>query len=181
MASFKNIQKFTRSANYRVTIRWDYMETWINQQGDVLDMNPEFQRGHVWDEAKQIAFVEYALRGGISGREVYWNQYDWNDRFEQPMFLVDGKQRVEAVRRWMNNEFGIFPLPYSAPIGHFRNEYEKTLPLDAYFNFNVNDLKTYKEVLQWYLDLNTGGVIHTDEEIEKVRKILKAETVKGSK
>lgn len=31
---------------------------------------------------------------------------------------------------------------------------------------NVNDLKTEKEVLQWYVDMNAGGTPHTKEEIE---------------
>ena len=37
---------------------------------------------------------------------------------------------------------------------------------------NVNDLKTEKEVLQWYVDMNVGGTPHTDEEIEKVKKMI---------
>jgi hypothetical protein len=44
------------------------------------------------------------------------------------------------------------------------------------FDFIVNDLRTRKEVLQWYLDLNTGGTIHTSDEIEKVKRLLAAET-----
>jgi hypothetical protein len=38
--------------------------------------------------------------------------------------------------------------------------------------FNINDLKTKAEVLQWYLDFNTGGTVHSDEEITRVRKML---------
>jgi hypothetical protein len=40
---------------------------------------------------------------------------------------------------------------------------------------NINDLKTKKEVLQWYLDFNTGGTVHTEEEIVKVKKLLEQE------
>lgn len=43
------------------------------------------------------------------------------------------------------------------------------------FLFCVNDLETRAEVLQWYLDLNTGGVVHTSEEIEKVKALLAKE------
>lgn len=38
--------------------------------------------------------------------------------------------------------------------------------------FNVNDLKTEKKVLQWYIDMNAGGTPHTTEEIERVKKMI---------
>lgn len=37
---------------------------------------------------------------------------------------------------------------------------------------NVNDLKTEKEVLQWYVDMNAGGTIHASDEIERVKKMI---------
>jgi hypothetical protein len=37
--------------------------------------------------------------------------------------------------------------------------------VDMDFVFAVNDLPTRAAVLQWYLDLNTGGVVHTSHEI----------------
>jgi len=33
------------------------------------------------------------------------------------------------------------------------------------------------EVLQWYLDFNSGGVVHTEEELKKVRELLESEKV----
>ncbi len=43
------------------------------------------------------------------------------------------------------------------------------------FVFCVNDLQTRAEVLQWYLDLNEGGVVHTSEELNRVRAMLAKE------
>ena len=37
---------------------------------------------------------------------------------------------------------------------------------------NVNDLKTKKEVLQWYVQMNAGGTPHSAEEIERVKKLM---------
>lgn len=37
---------------------------------------------------------------------------------------------------------------------------------------NVNNLKTEKEVLQWYIDMNVGGTPHTSEEIGSVKKMI---------
>lgn len=35
-----------------------------------------------------------------------------------------------------------------------------------------------KVVLQWYLDMNTGGTVHSEEEIARVRNLLEQEQSK---
>lgn len=37
---------------------------------------------------------------------------------------------------------------------------------------NVNDLKTKREVLEWYVQMNAGGTPHSPEEIERVRRLM---------
>lgn len=173
MPKFADIPQFTREGNYHFTVSWAYLErtlaSWNNpEDGEYVDMDPDFQREHVWTEAQQIAYCEYILRGGISGKTIYWNNPSWMRGFNQPTVLVDGKQRITAVLRFLRNEIPVF--------GHFRKEYEDKLDVTRHtFDFVINDLKTRKEVLQWYLDLNTGGTIHTNEEIEKVKRLLKKE------
>lgn len=43
---------------------------------------------------------------------------------------------------------------------------------DATMILNVNNLKSEKEVLQWYVDMNVGGTPHTNEEIERVKQMI---------
>ena len=170
---FNDIPRFTKVPNYRTTTDWAYLEgtleRWIGERGkDIakLDLNPDFQRAHVWTEAQQIAYVEYALRGGSSGREIYLNCAGWQNDWRGPFVLVDGKQRLEAVRKFMRDELPIFG-------GHTFKQFEGRLPVStAFFYINVNDLPTRAEVLQWYLEMNTGGTPHTPEEIQKVRELL---------
>ena len=50
------------------------------------------------------------------------------------------------------------------------------MPLDVDLLFNVNNLKTKAEVLVWYIEFNTGGTVHTEEEINKVKMLLENET-----
>lgn len=66
----------------------------------------------------------------------------------------------------MNNEIPAF--------GAYFNEYEDRVPMDADLVIHANDLKSEAEVLQWYLDLNAGGTPHTDEENQRVQKMLNA-------
>ena len=58
--------------------------------------------------------------------------------------------------------------------GYYRKDYtDRTDMIRVRFEFIVNNLQTRREVLQWYLDLNTGGTVHTSEEIKKVKNLLK--------
>lgn len=135
-----------------------------------LDLDPDFQRGHVWTESHQIAFVEFKLRGGKSGGDILLNCPAWyhsSEAKDRTMQLVDGKQRLTAVTRFMNNEIPAF--------GHFLNEYEDT-PRFARTRFTlfINCLQTRAEVLQWYLEVNSGTP-HSEDELNRVKKLLEME------
>lgn len=169
--NFNDIPKKTRDGRYRISVDWDFLEEAIAryQREYSLEINPDFQRGHVWDDAKQIAYVEHVLQGGQASNELRFNCVGWMNKYEGPMVLVDGLQRLTAVLRFLKDEIKAF--------GHTCSELRvpgirQKAPTDMCFYVYINDLPTRKEVLQWYLDLNTGGVIHTEEEIEKVKKLL---------
>lgn len=131
---------------------------------------PDFQRGHVWTAEKQIAYVEYQLRGGRSAKELQWNCSEWGSyKKRSAIQLVDGLQRLTAVKKFLNNELKAF--------GHLRKDYSDKVNCD--FIFFVNRLQTQEEVLEWYLQLNDGGVVHTQEELDRVRDLLKAEKKAG--
>lgn len=137
-----------------------------------LQLDPDFQRAHVWDRQKQVAYVEYVLRGGKFSKDLYFNCADWNGYKTQPIVLVDGKQRLQAVRLFMAGELEVF--------GNLTIDcFEGRLPHYYCFTLNMNDLKTREEVLTWYLDINSGGVVHTAEELEKVRQLLREEQSKA--
>jgi len=83
------------------------------------------------------------------------------------MVLVDGKQRLNAVLRFLRNEIPAF--------GHFYREFKDKLSMTGpSFRWHVNDLKGKKAVLNWYLELNAGGTVHTDAELDKVRTMQEA-------
>jgi hypothetical protein len=170
ITNFKDIPQMTRMGTYEINVDWRYVSEWIEDKKDLnIDLDPDFQRSHVWSEEKQISYVEFILRGGKSSRTIYWNCPGWMGDFNGPLLLVDGKQRLQAVKSFFDNKIPVF--------GSFYNEYEDRLNAvnSPCFLFNVNCLKTRKEVLQWYLDLNSGGVVHTQEEIDKVKALLEQE------
>jgi len=175
--SIREIPRFTE-AQYRCDVPLDSLgwmvDKWIREYG--LELNPDFQRGHVWSEAQQMAYCEYFLRGGTSGREVYFNAPFWMSRRfhgERRMVLVDGLQRITALLKMLRNNIAVF--------GRTLMEYpDHELALRDFRNslsFNVADLPTRADVLQWYLDLNSG-VAHTDKELSRIKGLLGEELYK---
>lgn len=169
MPRFQDIPQFT-VANYQVDIPWDHIEGWLSghaRSGEDVDLEPDFQRAHVWTPEQQTAFVEFTLRGGTSAQNIYWNAPHW-PRGNGPVTIVDGKQRITAVRAFLANDVPAF--------GHLHREYEDRLDiLVARFRFYINDLVSRAEVLQWYLDLNYAGTPHTDDERRRVEELLARE------
>ena len=166
MARFKEIKALTGAGSYWVDVPLSYLPRTIDRwkEEDRLQLNPDFQRGHVWTENQQISFVEFLLRGGESGRLVYFNHPGWMGSFIGDFVCVDGLQRITAILRFFNNEIPAF--------GSFYSEYEDRIDSTNSIRINVNNLKTKKEVLQWYIEMNSGGTPHSTKELERVRKMM---------
>ena len=177
-----DIKKFYH-AHYHAHHEWRFMEdtlsNWADRAGMEgnlgLNLDPDFQRGHVWTEDKQIAYVEFCLRDGQGSRTLLFNHPNWQGSYVGELVLVDGKQRLEAVRKFMRNELPVFG-------GNYLNDFDDPKFLlrsgGCYFEFSVNTLKTRREVLEWYLQLNSGGVVHSKQEIDKVQNMLDNEKAK---
>jgi hypothetical protein len=167
---YSDIKSYMSEGNYDVHSLWIYFfDQYYKADGrmPILNDSPDYQRGHVWTEKQQVKYIEHILRGGKSGRDIYLNCPGWMRDFEGPFEVVDGKQRIQAVRRFLNNEIKVF--------GHYYREFEGKLPYWVSFVVHINDLKTREEVLTWYLEMNEGGTIHTEEELETVRSLLEEE------
>jgi len=179
MPKFRDIPKVTSWGSYCVNVPLhrvlDNLEDFSDKHTR-LDMNPDFQRVHVWTDDQQSRWLEHLLQHGRGGRDILFNHPNWLGRSptadHDHMILVDGKQRLEAIRRFYADEVLVF--------GYKRSEFEDE-PRDmmTMLNFHVNNLATRAEVLKWYIDLNSGGTVHTEEEITRVRKLLEQETKNG--
>lgn len=165
---FKDIKKFKQDGQWECDYSIDSLVGEIERFEDEheLELNPDFQRGHVWTEEQQINFIEFILKGGKTGRVVYLNHPGWMSDWrtgEAGFVCVDGLQRITAFRRFINNEIPIF--------GHFYSEFEDK-PRNITIRLNINNLQTREEVLTWYLEMNEGGTPHSKAELDKVRKLL---------
>lgn len=74
-----------------------------------------------------------------------------------------------AWSRFLNDEIQVFGRRYSDFDG----------PTDLIRHgmvININDLKTKKEVLRWYIQMNAGGTPHSDGEIQRVKEMMEGLT-----
>ncbi len=169
MARLRDIPQFTRAPSYSVNSAWAYLPEWLERHGEEgLNLTPDFQRGHVWTPEQQTRYVEFKLQGGASGADIYFNHPGWMGSWKGDFVCVDGLQRITAVMGFLNGEVKVF----GRTIGEFE---DKLPPMDPRFAVHINNLKTRTEVLQWYLEMNSGGTVHTSDELQRVKLLLAQE------
>lgn len=164
---FADIPQFPQSY-YQVNVEfnrlYDSIERWSERDSPVI-LNPEWQRGHVWSVAQQERFVEYFLKGGRTGRDIYFNCSSWMDKYNTPIYCVDGLQRITAMKEFVDNNIKAF--------GCYYNEFEDSCGMvDNTFVVHMLKLKSKRDLLQVYVDFNSGGTPHNPKEIDRVKKML---------
>lgn len=175
--SINDIPQFTDWGSYHVQYEWQYLIGKIEEliEEDNLELNPDFQRGYVWNEEQQIKYIEFCLKGGLSGRDFLFNNPNWmrvqKSTTHNDFVLVDGLQRLTAIQKFVTYNLKVFG---DYKLSDFDNP--KLLLRRQRINIHINNLKSKKEVLQWYIDLNSGGTVHSVEEIERVKKLILEET-----
>ena len=159
--NFQQLPKLIGFGNYTVTAEFTSILRQLKAYEDDcnLDLNPEFQRGYVWTDQQKTNYVEFMLKGGNTGRDILFNcpffvsdnDYDEDDPILNRMVIVDGKQRLSAVCGFLQNEVKAF--------GSYYKDFTGKLRTVNRLNFHINELCTRKDILQWYLELNSGGTV----------------------
>lgn len=172
-------------SNYGVDVQFRDIEWMIERYAnsyDGFDENPDFQRGHVWTLDQQIKYIEAIVRGtvGASGRLITLSCPDFQRDQEKDSDLkgfvvVDGLQRLTAIRKFCKGEFRIFNdiIDGGADLDYF-NGTRYNLNSMSGVRFQVFSFQYKKEILDYYLAFNDGGTVHTQEEIDRVSAMRKA-------
>lgn len=148
--------------------------------GGSFELEPDFQRGHVWNDAQRAAFIESFLRQTAPAR-ILFNCPGWSrsaqasgevrDIPENTFQCIDGLQRLTAVRKFLAGEVTVFGGLGVADL--------KGSPFDLgryRLQMAVYEFKSRAELLQFYLHLNEGGTPHGPEELARVRELLNVAT-----
>lgn len=166
MAKFSNIPRYTPPGDYVVDVSWRGLESTLKMFN--VDMEPDFQRGHVWTLQQQRDFIWFLMRGGRTSN-ILFNCPEWPAvPPDRRVVLVDGLQRLTACLMWINKGL-------RDPMKRLVSAY-KDFPWNSMaLRFEVNRLRSREDVLRWYLEVNSGGTPHTREELERVRALLRRE------
>lgn len=154
-------------AKYDVDVQWWWLDRWLEDASAYpAEMDPPFQRAHVWTREQQIAFCEYAILGGPSGRHILWAAQGWNSGEEKRgLLLVDGKQRLNAVRMMMANKLPVF----GKTVEEWQSQQFRRMRYT--FKMVVADISE-ADAVRWYIALNRGATPHTSDEIGKAEAYL---------
>lgn len=158
-----------------------HLRKWIDGDGTDdgsslrLNIDPDYQRGHVWTPEQSAAFVGHKLEGGECPTLTIqrWDR----DPVDE---LVDGKQRVLAILGFVENRIpALLTDGRSYYLREWSAEDQHLLPRSFELMLRGRHVKcpTRADVLRLYLRLNRGGSVHSDEEIERVRAMLASESV----
>lgn len=137
------------------------------------DLNPTFQRGHKWTIEQQEMFMGHLLTGGMVQPFIFSILGNPDTGLQ---ILVDGKQRLQAIRLWVCGKI------HAETVDGLRFkihdiEDAKTLLRHVsirvgYVHLDQDAEKAWKKTLQLYIKLNSGGTPHTKEEIDHVKRML---------
>lgn len=164
---------------------FDFLEHTIERYRnsyDGFDENPDFQRGYVWTREQQIKYCEAVVRGtvGASALVITLNCPDFQrdqvkDSDLKGFVIVDGLQRLTAMRQFYRGEFRIFNDIFDGGADfHFFKGTRFNLKSHSGFRFNIFNFQYKKDILDYYLAFNNGGTVHSKEEIDRVTAMRKA-------
>ena len=167
--NINDIPSFIDAGNYQIDLPIKDLPAWVedHKKESGLELNPDFQRGHVWTKEQQTAYIEFVLRGGNTGRDLYFNQPGWMYDFTGDFVCVDGLQRITAICDFMADKVPVFGGYVASDIeGLKRSLCRYTVKI------HINNLPTKADVLRWYVEMNEGGTPHSKEEIDRVKAMI---------
>lgn len=176
-ARFASIVDPLPFSNYAVDFQMHRLkpqfETYANDYGS-FEYCPDFQRGHVWTRDKQIAFIEAIARNTLSTSllTITLNCPTFDDgRVETDLSgfcIVDGLQRVTAIQDFIDGKFKVFDDQF----GYDDFDMSRFSFKRVHIRVQVFSFAWKKDLLKYYISINSGGVVHSDDEIERVKKLL---------
>lgn len=168
-----NIMSEVKTKSFTYGVNWGFKALKFNLDSYIedynLNLNPTYQRGHVWSQEQQIAFIEALHRGLIKETIIKFNiplfniKESENTGNESEATCIDGLQRLTALMEFQKGNFKIFDNRLS-----YQDFLENNYSYGAPIFIEVYEINDRKELLKFYLDLNFGGKPHSQSEFNRI-------------
>lgn len=168
-----------RNPIYGSDVAWHRLEPSLAEMGkdyEGLELNPDFQRGHVWTEDQQSRFIENCLRRVVAadGVLLHFNCPNFSldgasGNLPNGLQCMDGLQRYTAITRYVNGHITAF--------GYSSSDLDGTLfsHRRLHVSIAIHNFQSRAELLEHYLTMNAGGTPHSESELQRVRSLLNDE------
>ena len=171
------IVQLEKKPEYLSRVRKDVLRTFVSyffeEYWDNIDFEPSFQRGLVWSQKQKEAYILalFEHRTELSPTFVL-DQDKVNEIMNlKKMISIDGKQRLHAVKEFMDDKFSVKGMYYSQ-LKESDKFYLQSLDFDmvVYRNPNVSKTLDYKTQFEIFLAINSWGVPQAEEHIKKLEE-----------
>lgn len=122
---------------------------------------PGYQRSLVWNVEQKRALIESIFLGNPIG-DVVINEKTKDKNGNLNVRVIDGQQRINAIRCFFNGEFKVF----DKLVNEFKYWDLRTI-LDYRVYSYVGKNISIEDELSIYIARNNGGTIHSKSEIQK--------------
>ena len=132
-----------------------------------INMNPEYQRGYVWELTDKQKFIDSVFHNVDLGKFVFYDTDNYtpgNYVYE----IVDGKQRLSTLIEFYENRFPMSNgLYYNHLTGKERSYFKNR-------TIQVADISklTKNQIYELFVTLNTSGKRIDEEHINKVKEMI---------
>lgn len=171
------IVRLEKKPEYLSRVRKDVLRTFVSyffeEYWDNIDFEPSFQRGLVWSQEQKEAYILalYEHRAELMPTFVL-DQDKVNETMNvKQMISIDGKQRLHALKEFIDNKFPVKGMYYSQ-LKESDKFYLQSLDFDmvVYRNPDVSKTLDYKTQLEIFLAINSWGVPQAEEHIKKLEE-----------
>lgn len=156
--------------------------------GDMFELETPYQRGSVWNEGQRQALIRSMLMGLPTG-SIVLNRRGYHN--QKAFAVVDGKQRIEALRAWEDDEFSV---PRHWFEDRFLEEPDSSDPDVTYSGLSIighrhwgnrpvstleANVATLGEEAEIYGLINSAGSAQTDENLANAESFVGDTTFVG--
>jgi hypothetical protein len=129
------------------------------------NMNPEYQRGLVWNINDKRKLIDALVQGRSIGA-ITFAKNDFKDEFLYE--ILDGKQRLSAIAEFIADGFDYQGIRFSELCSASQLEF---------FNLSLGVIDVSfdndREKIEYFIELNSAGVKVSNEFLDDLRKLVK--------